>query len=314
MKTLIPEHHVLVTGANGFIGRALCHSFEEQQISYLPVMRQDDDSGKNTVVVEDINEFTDWSSILPGVSAIVHLAARVHVLIDDSKNPLAEFRRINVHGTLNLARQAAAHGVRRFIYLSTIKVNGEETYELAFGAGDVPAPVDPYGISKLEAETGLQKIARETGMEIVIIRPPLVYGRGAGGNFGRLLSLIKRGIPLPLTAIRNRRSLVYVENLCDLVRVCLWHPKAPEGIQFVADGDDVSTPDLVRKMAEYCGLQARMIAVPLCFLRLAGRMTGHSHEIERLCGNLQVDSSATREQLQWQPPFTLEQGLKRSIS
>lgn len=314
MKTAISEHQVLVTGANGFIGKVLCHSFEEVQISFLPVMRQDDDSGKNTVVVEDINEFTDWSSILPGVSAIVHLAARVHVLKDDSKNPLTEFRRINVHGTLNLARQAAVHGVHRFIYLSTIKVNGEETYERAFGAEDVPTPVDPYGISKLEAETGLQKIARETEMEVVIIRPPLVYGRGVGGNFRRLLTLVKRGVPLPLAAISNKRSMVYVENLCDLIRVCLHHPQAPEGIQLVVDGDDISTPDLIRKMAKYCGRQARMVAVPLCLLRLAGSVTGHSHEIQRLIGNLQVDGSATREKLQWQPPFTLEQGLQRSIS
>jgi nucleoside-diphosphate-sugar epimerase len=314
LKTAISEHHVLVTGANGFIGRALCHSFEERQIFCLPVMRQDDGSGRKSALVEDINGFTDWSSILSGISAIVHLAARVHVLNDDSTDPLTEFRRTNVHGTLNMARQAAAHGVNRFIYLSSIKVNGEETYDRPFGAEDIPAPVDPYGISKFEAETGLQKIADETGMEIVIIRPPLVYGRGVGGNFGRLLALVKRGVPLPLAAIRNRRSLVYVENLCDLIRVCLWHPKAPEGIQLVADGDDVSTPDLIREMVKCCGRQARMVSVPVWLLRLAGRVTGHSHEIKRLCGNLQVDSSATREKLLWQPPFTLEQGLQRTIS
>ena len=314
MKTAISEHHVLVTGANGFIGRALCHSFEELRISFLPVMRRDDGSGRKSALVEDINGFTDWSSVLPGMSAIVHLAARVHVLKDDSNDPLTEFRRINVHGTLNLARQAAVHGVRRFVYLSTIKVNGEETYNRAFGTEDVSAPVDPYGVSKLEAETGLQKIASETGMEVVIIRSPLVYGRGVGGNFGRLLSLIKKGVPLPVAAIRNKRSLVYVENLCDLIRVCLWHPKAPEGIQLVSDGEDISTPDLIRKMANYCGRQARLVFVPVFLLRLAGRVTGYSHEIQRLSGNLQVDSSVTRERLQWQSPFTLEQGLERSIA
>jgi UDP-glucose 4-epimerase len=314
LKTLISEHHVLVTGANGFIGRALCHSFEERQISFLPVLRQDDGSGRKSALVEDINGLTDWSSILPGMSAIVHLAARVHVLKDDSNDPLTEFRRINVQGTLNLARQAVAHGVRRFIYLSTIKVNGEETYGRAFGAEDVPAPVDPYGISKLEAETGLQKIASETGMEVVIVRPPLVYGRGVGGNFGRLLSLVKKGVPLPVAAIRNKRSLVYVENLCDLIRVCLTHHLAPEGIQLVSDGDDVSTPDLIRKMAQCCERRARMVFVPVSLLRLAGRVTGYSDEIQRLIGDLQVDGSATREKLQWQPPFTFEQGLKRGLS
>lgn len=313
MKTASSEPHVLVTGANGFIGTALCHSFEDLQISYLPVMRQNDGSTRKTVVIEDINEFTDWSSVLSNISDIVHLAARVHVLKDKSIDPLAEFRRINVHGTLNLARQAAVQGVRRFIYLSTIKVNGEETYDRAFGVEDVPAPVDPYGISKLEAEIGLQKIGSETGMEIVIIRPPLVYGCGVGGKFERLLALVKKGIPLPLAAIRNRRSLVYVGNLCDFIRVCLNHPKAPEGIQLVSDDDDVSTPDLLRKMAKYCGRQARMFPVPVCLLRLAGRVTKHSHEIERLCGNLQVDCSVTKKKLQWQPPFTLEQGLQRTI-
>lgn len=313
MKTPAPEHPVLVTGANGFIGKALCHSFEKQQISFLPVMRQDDGCGRKIALVEDINGATDWSLILPGISVIVHLAARVHVLREKSSDPLTEFRRTNVQGTLNLARQAAAHGVRRFIYLSTIKVNGEETINRPFGAEDIPAPVDPYGISKFEAETGLRTIGGETGMEIVIIRPPLVYGRGVGGNFGRLLSLIKKGIPLPVAAISNKRSLVCVENLCDLIRVCLHHPKAAEGIQLISDGDDISTPDLIRKMAHYCGRQARMVSVPVSLLRLAGWMTGYGDEIQRLIGNLQVDSSATRERLQWQPPLTLEQGLERSI-
>lgn len=314
MKIRNAADHILVTGANGFIGTALCNSFEMLQISYLPVLRQIDTSERKSALVADINEFTDWSSILPGISAIVHLAARVHVLKDDSFDPLTEFRRINLYGTLNLARQAAAHGVRRFIYLSTIKVNGEETFDRAFRAEDVPAPVDPYGISKFEAETALRKIAGETGMEVVIIRPPLVYGRGAAGNFGRLLDLVKKNIPLPLAAINNRRSLVYVETLCDLIRVCLWHPKAPEEVLLVSEGDDISTPELIRKMAKYCGRDARMVFVPVIFLRLAGRVTGRSHEIQRLIGNLQIDSSATRENLQWHPPFTLEQGLKRSIS
>lgn len=303
-----------MTGANGFIGKALCHFLENKQISFLPVMRQDDGTGRKTALVEDINGFSDWSLFLPGISVIVHLAARVHVLKEDSDDPLAEFRRVNVHGTLNLARQAAAHGVRRFIYLSTIKVNGEESSDRAFGAEDIPAPKDPYGISKCEAETGLREIARETGLEVVIIRPPLVYGRGAGGNFDRLLSLIKRGVPLPVAAIANKRSYVFVENLCDLITVCLNHPKAPEAVLLVSDGDDASTPDLIRKMAQCVGCPARLVYMPVCLLRLAGRITGYSDEIQRLSGSLQVDSSVTRESLQWQPPFTLEQGLRRSIS
>ena len=244
---------------------------------------------------------------------MVHLAARVHVMDEDADNPLDKFRRINRDGTLNLARQAAAEGVRRFVYFSTIKVNGEETFHQPYQVDDDPSPTDPYSISKFEAEQGLEAISLETGMEYVIIRPPLVYGKGAGGNFLRLLNLVRKGWYLPLKSIHNKRSLICVENLCDFVSVCLKHPRAANRIFLVSDGHDLSTPELVALLAKMCGRPVRLLPFPVHLLRFLGAVAGKGKEIRRLTGNLQVDISETSNQLDWQPPVSLEEGLRKSV-
>ncbi|MGW8195872.1 MAG: NAD-dependent epimerase/dehydratase family protein, partial [Desulforhopalus sp.] len=227
---------------------------------------------------------------------------------------LAEFRRVNVEGTLNLARQAVGKGVVRFIFISTIKVNGEETVDRPFGADDKPAPKDPYSISKLEAEIGLRRIAGETGLEVVIIRPPLIYGPGAGGNFAKLLGLVREGWFLPFGSIRNTRSLIGIDNLCSLITICLTHPAAANRILPVSDGEDVSTPELIRHLARSCGRPARILPVPASLLNLLAKILGKEAELHRLTGNLQVDSSQTRRLLNWQPPLRLEEGIRRCVT
>jgi len=242
----------------------------------------------------------------------VHCAARVHVMADTAANPLAEFRRVNVQGTLNLARQAAAAGVRRFAFVSSIGVNGAETFGLPFSAQDVAAPHSPYAVSKYEAELGLQALAAETGMEVVIIRPPLVYGLGAPGNFGSLIRWLRRGVPLPLGAIHNQRSLVSLDNLVDLIVTCLTHPAAINQTFLVSDGEDVSTTELLRRMGQALGRPARLVPVPVSWLKLAAKLVGKPDVAQRLCGSLQVDIEKTRRLLGWTPPLSLDQGLKRA--
>jgi len=314
MDCKVNNKSVLITGASGFIGRNLCRCLKDSQISFRPVVRRasikDDDSA---VVVEDIHAVTDWSAALSGVTAVVHLAARVHVMQEHAQDPLAVFRAVNVDGTLNLARQAAAAGVKRFVFLSSIKVNGEETGDVPFHPSDTPAPVDPYSISKLEAERGLQEISRATGLEVVIIRPPLVYGREAGGNFARLRRLAAKGWPLPLAAVHNKRSLIGVENLCDCIRVCLHHPDAAGKTLLVSDNHDISTPDLVCLLASSAGRSIRLLPIPVGVLKLLAKLCGRGPEVKRLTENLQIDCSETTRLLNWQPPVSLEQGIKRSV-
>jgi len=257
---------------------------------------------------------TDWTFALKNVDQVVQLAARVHVMNDKSSDPLAEFRRVNVEATANLARQAATAGVSRFVYVSSIKVNGESTQDgRPFSANDVPAPEDPYGVSKHEAEKLLRQIATETGMEVVIIRPPLVYGPGVGANFESMMRWLYRGLPLPLAAItQNRRSLVALDNLVDLIITCLSHPAAANQTFLVSDDEDLSTAELLRRMGNALGHPARLFYVPLSLLEFGARVMNKRGIYQRLCGSLRLDISKTQELLGWAPPLSVDEGLKRA--
>lgn len=271
-----------------------------------------DGTGKPLImhVVGDIGPDTDWAEALVGVQTVIHLAARVHVMKETARDPLMEFRRVNTLGTTRLGSMAAAAGVRRLIYVSTIKVNGEETSGTAFREDDPACPSDPYAISKLEAEQSLRRISAETGLEIVIVRPPLVYGPGVGGNFLGMLKWIDRGIPLPVASVHNQRSLIGLDNLVSLLVTCLSHTKAPGELFLAADGEDLSTPDLMRRTARALGTRARLLPFPLSVLRVTARLSGLGGACERLCGSLQVDAGKSRRLLGWQPALSVDEGLQ----
>jgi nucleoside-diphosphate-sugar epimerase len=303
----------LITGASGFVGKSLCAALSMRALGVRIAMRsfQDRADDFKGVVVGTIDAETPWSEALRGIDTVVHLAARVHVMNDVSENPLVEFRRVNVDGTLNLARQAAAAGVRRFVFISSVKVNGEHTeFGHAFSETDAPNPQDAYGLSKHEAEQGLRQMAAETGMELVIIRPPLVYGPGVKANFAALMRAVQRGWPLPLGAIHNQRSLVALDNLVDFIITCITHPQAANQTFLVSDGQDLSTTELVRGMARAAGVPARLLPVPVWALQAGAGLLGKGDAVQRLCGNLQVDISKARQLLGWVPPVSVEDGLR----
>ena len=309
------QQRLLITGANGFVGQSLCSEAARRNFFVHAATRSTWNLPCADVsqAVGIMDGTADWATALAGIDLVVHLAARVHVMGDTAANPLDEFRRINVKGTLNLARQAAVAGVRRFVFISSVKVNGEATQPgRPFTAGDAPAPLDPYGISKMEAEQGLREIAAQTGMEVVIIRPPLVYGPGAKANFAAMMRWLRRGVPLPLGAIHNQRSLVALDNLVDLVVTCLSHPAAANQTFLVSDGEDVSTTELLRRMGKAMSRPAHLIAVPAGFLKGAAALLGKRDVAQRLCGSLQVDIQKTRQLLDWSPPITLDEGLKKT--
>lgn len=305
---------MLVTGASGFVGRSLCAELVRLGHPVHAALRNlthFDIAGCKAVKISGIAPDTSWIDALDGMEVVIHLAARVHVMKDTSADPLSEFRRVNVAGTEHLARSAAASGVKRFVYVSSIKVNGEATQGGGkFTEEDMSAPQDPYGISKSEAEQVLHKVAAETGLEVVIVRPPLVYGVGVKGNFAQMLKVLARGLPLPLSSVNNRRSLVYVGNLVDALILCATHPAAVGQTYLVSDGEDVSTSELLRQLGASMGHPARLFACPVALLKLVGRLTGKADQVERLLGSLQVDSSKIRRELGWIPPFTLEYGLR----
>jgi len=305
---------IIITGATGFVGRGLCSRLLAEGRNLRCAVREPS-SVNNSVVVGDIGPDTHWDEALKGIDTVVHLAARVHIMKDNSSDPLAEFRSVNVDATLNLARQAAAACVKRFIFLSTVKVNGEETIaNHPFTEQDAHQPQDPYGISKQEAEDGLLRLAEETGLEVVIIRPPLVYGPGVKGNFQSMMRWISKGIPLPLGAIHNERSLVALDNLVDFIITCVDHPAAANQTFLVADGEDLSTTDLLRHVGEAMGKPARLISVPMSVLKLGAQLLGKQAMAQRLCGNLQVDISKAREVLGWTPPVSVDVALKKAVN
>lgn len=265
--------------------------------------------------VEDISAATDWSGAFAGVAVVVHLAARVHVMWDVVEDPLTAFREVNVAGTRRLAEQAVALGARRMVFVSSVKVNGENTPPGAvFSWNDIPAPQDPYGLSKWEAEQAMWKVAKRTGLEVVVVRPPLVYGPGVKGNFARLLQGVRRGVPLPFGLVENRRSLVGLDNLVDLLIRCVGHPQAAGQTFLVSDGKDLSTPELIRSMARVVGRPARLVPFPPGMMLAAARLLGRAAEVERLIGSLQVDIGHTCQTLDWTPPVSVDDGLARAVT
>lgn len=303
---------IAVTGATGFVGRALCGHLIANDHVVVPAVRRVFGL-THEVVVGGISAATDWHIALTGCDAVVHLAARVHIMNDRSQDPLALYRATNTDATLNLARQAAQAGVKRFVFISSIKVNGEGG-DAPYRETDMPAPEDAYAVSKWEAEQGLQRIAADTGLEVVILRPPLVYGPGVKANFLRLMQIIQKGWPLPLGAIHNRRSLLYLGNLVDAIRLCLEHPDAAGRTFLLDDGKPVSTPELIRAVAHAMGRPARLLAVPVGLLEVAGALLGKRAAVARLTGSLFVDSSAIRSRLGWTPPFSMEDGLFATVA
>jgi len=304
---------ILVTGANGFIGRALCAEATRRGIAVIGTVRVKESAvaGVRNKIVSCIDGGTDWGEALVESDVVVHLASRVHVVCESSGDPLHEFRKVNVDGSVNLARSAARAGVRRFVFVSSIGVNGDESGRKPFTAQDPVAPHSPYAVSKYEAELALREVAADTGMELVVIRPPLVYGPNAPGNFGSLVRWLRRGIPLPLGAIDNQRSLVCLDNLVDLILMCVTHPAAAGHTFLVSDGEDVSTTELLHRVGQAIGRSARLIPIPASWLRAMASLAGKQDVARRLCGTLQVDIEETRRQLGWQPPFTMEHGLRK---
>ena len=305
---------VLLTGATGFVGAGLTKRISElTNLQLFAAVRQQArsfPSGVTAVPVADLASDTDWGEALEGVEVVIHSAARVHIMNDEATDPLAEYRRVNVSGTLNLARQAVDAGVKRFVFISSIKVNGEGTpLGRSFKADDAPAPADPYGVSKLEAERGLLALAHETGLEVVIIRPVLVYGPGVKANFLSMMSWLQRRLPLPLGAIHNKRSMVALDNLVDLIITCIDHPQAANEVFLVSDGEDLSTTELLRRTGRALGRPAMLLPVPESLLKFAARLLGKPGIAQRLCGSLQVDISKTRTLLGWTPPVTVDDAL-----
>ena len=335
---------VLVTGPSGFVGRKVCQRLLADEINVRGALRKTSPlaDGCESVVVGYINGSTDWSNALNGVDAVVHLAARVHMMDDTAADPLAAFREVNVDGTGRLAEEAAKAGVKRFVFISSIKVMGEATLQsndrrsevgsqtsegsgekrrtknqgvspknssAGFSESDQPCPQDPYGQSKYEAEVALRKIEASTGMEVVILRPPLLYGPGVKANLLKLIHWVDKGIPLPLGGIQNKRSLLSLTSFADVISKCLIDPSAGGQTFTVCDGDDVSSGELVERVAKAFGKAPRLLPVPEWLMKCAGKLTGKSEQVQRLCSSLQVDSSHVRERLDWKPPVTMDEEL-----
>lgn len=296
---------ILVTGAEGFIGQVLCKDLDHRGFSVVAVGRNS--SNSNIFSIGNINGTTNWAPALPNVDAVIHLAAYAHVLGSDQSEKL--IREVNVNGPANLAKQAAAVGVKRFVFVSSIKVNGDWTVGKPYAETDSPHPNDIYGTSKLEAEQALWEISSETGIDVVVVRPPLVYGPGVKANFLSLIKTVSRGIWIPLGAIDNKRSFIYVENLSDALILCATHPDAAGETYLVSDEPAISTPDLIRKIAKALGMPCRIFSVSPTIIRLFAKLINKSSQVEKLLQSLEVNSSKIRYKLGWVPPFSMQQGL-----
>lgn len=305
--------HILVTGATGFLGRSLVRRLHGDGYRLSVSTRRPSDCfppAVRTHVVDVASPGASWEGVLDGIDVVVHCAARVHIMEDKSVDPLCEFRKVNVEATLKLARDASRAGVRRFVFISSIKVNGEGTPAgVPYTANDAPRPTDAYGISKMEAEKALLELASNVDMDVVIIRPVLVYGPGVKANFLSMMRILVKGIPLPLGSVHNRRSLVALDNLCDLVCVCIEHPAAANQVFLVSDGEDLSTTMLLQRLARALGVSARLLPVPTWVLKSGAAVIGKSGVSQRLCGSLQVDISKTCLLLGWRPPISVDDAL-----
>ncbi|NOY71744.1 MAG: SDR family oxidoreductase [Gammaproteobacteria bacterium] len=308
---------LLLTGATGFLGAAIAKRLmsDANHELVLAVRRVLPGHVLNvkSVLVGDLSAATDWASALSGIDVVVHTAARVHVMNDNATDPLDAFRKVNFEGTMALAQQAVRAGVRRFVFISSIKVNGEETMPgKPFTADDLPGPVDPYGVSKAETEQALRALSVETGIEVVIIRPVLVYGPGVKANFNSMMKWLSKGGALPLGSIYNKRSLVALDNLVDLIVICIEHPAAANQVFLVSDGEDLSTTELLQRVGNALGVRARLLPVPAILIKFAAGLLGKHAMSQRLLGSLQVDISKTRELLDWAPPVSVDSALEKT--
>ena len=307
---------IFITGSTGFVGSTIVKKLLQENIRLTVAVFAAEGArfpaAIKQVVVEPLSKSCDYTAALQDIDTVIHLAARVHVMKETAHDPLQEFRKVNVYGMERLARQAAQAGAKRFVFMSTIGVNGDISGDKPYTEGDVPRPHNPYSVSKYEAELALRQISIETGMEVVIIRAPLVYGPCNPGNFLSLLRIVSKGIPLPLASVKNKRSLIYVGNLVDALATCATHPGAAGQTYLVSDGGNVSTPELVRRTASALGVPARLFPAPVSLMKLLGKLTGKSGAVNRLTGSLTVDSSKIRQELEWKPPFTMEEGLRET--
>lgn len=315
---------LLVTGATGFVGRCFVQTASKRPdltiTAAMRALRPTDLPLAGQFEIGEIKATTDWNAALAGVDVVVHLAGRAHVMRETATDPLEFYREVNVMGSLSLARAAVAAGVKRMIFVSSVKVNGEGTplgtppiAQRAYSETDVPAPEDAYGISKHEAEVALRQLASATGLEVVIIRPPLVYGPGVRANMLALMKIVARGLPLPLASVRNRRSLIYVENLADFILRCVDAEAAANETFLISDGTDFSTPELIRRMAEAMGRQARLFPMPVGLLRIGTRLARKEAQAQRLLGTLEINSAKAHDRLGWRPPVNLDQAFRRTM-
>jgi UDP-glucose 4-epimerase len=306
---------ILVTGATGFIGNKLCQALSKRGDIVVAVARRQVNIDNNiTLINKVLSKDTDWQDCLKDIDVVIHLAGRAHVMNDVSENPYQAYADINIDVTKQLAEQAALFGVKRFIYLSSIKVNGERTKDVAFSEAHSPQPEDDYGKTKFKAEKALNKIAIDTGIEVVIIRPPLVYGEGVKANFKSLIKLAQLNIPLPFGAIRNKRSLIYIENIIDFILLCTHHPNAANQTFLISDDEDVSTSQLIKHIKDASGKRPLFIPVPQSWLSILFKLMGKSSLSDRLFGNLQVDITKAKTLLNWKPPYSVKVGVAKTVS